>query len=229
MGLFNLYEKLSASPEPLTSTSSSSSSRRRQRLATTTTTATRTKLKTTPNSSSTSRAATAPAEPLVLPQVLAELQSQAAAISASQKGFIECIVNVTNTRVSAQRLCYHLDSEMYNFYNNPGSREQLKLARLQVQDWIRDVQQKILSFDRCICNSLPPVVAFGYRKRQKPSSYEAKRVKYLRLLRSLVAEFVAILMQQRVDLKEVCGDYCHFITEQYHSGKFCFYFQFSLI
>lgn len=156
-------------------------------------------------------------ESIIPTEVANELQSQMEAIVACQNNFIDCIISVTNTRVSAQRLCYRLDSDLYAYYNNPESRERLKLARLKVQEWIRDVQQKLLCHDRYISTHLPPLAKSGYRRRQKRTAYEVKREKYLRALRVRISEFVAILDQQKRDLKEVCNDYCQFITQQYHS------------
>ena len=201
MGLYQLYETLGASPEK-----TARSKRKRLKAE--------------------SRTETSP-EPLISHEIMNELQAQLSAISESQKAFIECIVAVTNARVSAQRLCYRLDSDLYSFYNNPESREQLKVSRLQVQGWIRDIQQQILSLDAYVGSTLP--ASTSHRKRHKKTVYEIKRTRYVRLLHSLIAEFVAILDQQKQDLKEVCNDYCQFITEQYHTGMYARIFTMPIV
>lgn len=204
MGIHQLYEKLGTSPEPALSSNNSNVSN---------------STNFTRSSASTGASVIGPSPEagMISNETANELQRHVAGIVDSQKALIDCVVAVTNARVSAQRLCYRLDSEAYSFYNNAESREQLKQARLRVMERIRDVQQRILVFDRYICTSVPPAVASGYRKRQRVSAYESKRGKYLRSLRSLVSEFSGLLDQQKRDLKEVCNDYCHFITERYQT------------
>lgn len=204
MGIYQLYEKLGPSPEPALSSNNSTNSSN-----------------TSATTGSSGMGPLPEAAGVISNETANELQRHVTGIVDSQKTLIECVVAVTNARVSAQRLCYRLDSEAYSFYNNAESREQLKQARLSVMERIRDVQQRILAFDRYICTSVPPAAASGYRKRprqrQRVSAYESKRSKYLRSLRALVSEFSGILDQQKRDLKEVCNDYCHFITERYQT------------
>jgi hypothetical protein len=120
----------------------------------------------------------------------------------SQKELISCIIHTTNTRVSAQRLSYRLDSDTFHHYNNSNSREELKLSRINVQNWIRNIHQQILALSTAAPASL------------HPSSPEYREVF---LLCQNVSEIILLLEQVRKDLKETCNDYCAFITGQYQS------------
>lgn len=123
-------------------------------------------------------------------------------LESSQKELISCIIHTTNTRVSAQRLSYRLDSDTFHHYNNSNSREELKLSRINVQNWIRNIHQQILALSTATPASL------------QPSSPEYGEVG---LLCQNVSEIILLLEQVRKDLKETCNDYCAFITGQYQS------------
>lgn len=128
------------------------------------------------------------------------LTKQLATLENSQKELISCIIHTTNTRVSAQRLSYRLDSDTYHQYNNSNSREELKLSRINVQNWIRNIHQQILALSTATPINLPP---------------NANESKDMHLLCQSLSEIILLLEQLRKDLKETCNDYCAFITAQY--------------
>ena len=136
----------------------------------------------------------------------------------SKQKFMDCVVSLTFQRVTAQRLCYRLDSDLYTFYNNPESQEAIRNLRIQTQTWIQDIQHKLLALDRYLLQEVPTLPDCGPR-----SAYQMARSRYLQELRIIIVEFLAILDQQKQDLKALCNEYCEFVSEQYYASKSIFF------
>lgn len=128
---------------------------------------------------------------------------------------VERIAANTNQRVTAQRLCYDMGSSKYDVYNNEQTRAEISRIRSQVQNWIQDIQKQLLGLDKYLADALPPV-----GRRQHRSTYEMGRTQYLRGLRSLLTEFLEITVQLKRDLKDLCNEYCEYISEKYYTGKY---------
>lgn len=146
--------------------------------------------------------------------VVSQLKTHISKITAGKQEFMDCVVTLTLQRVSSQRLCYRIDSELYAVYNNPESREAIRTLRTEVQTWIREIQKRMLALDSYLTQEVPAVARYGMK-----SAYETVRKQYAQELQGLISEFIAILEQQKRDLKELCNEYCNFVSEQYYASK----------
>lgn len=152
-----------------------------------------------------------PSPPL---EVTAQLETCFSNLQSSMDHLMHCIETANYQRVAAQRLCYDIDSELYDTYNNDTSRSDIKKLRTSISDQLKSIQQQLLSADKNIAHNLPPI-----GRKQVYNPYELCRMQNLRELRALLVEFLELLVQLKSDLKHLCNSYCEFISEKYFVSK----------
>lgn len=134
-----------------------------------------------------------------LPPLPDEVQEYFKGFTAKKHELIDSIVKVNCNRVSAQRICYNIDSELYSRYNNPETLDSIRTVRAEVKATIEDIQKLLVSLDLEIGRSYPQDVQHLF----------------LQQLRKSTTEFLGILIQTRQDMMDTCLQYVKYITKQY--------------
>lgn len=134
-----------------------------------------------------------------LPPLPDEVQEYFKGFTAKKHELIDSIVKVNCNRVSAQRICYNIDSELYSRYNNPEILDSIRTVRAEVKATIEDIQKLLVSLDIEIGQTYPQDVQHLF----------------LQQLRKSTTEFLGILIQTRQDMMDTCLQYVKYITKQY--------------
>jgi hypothetical protein len=134
-----------------------------------------------------------------LPPLPGEVQNYFKDFTAKKHELIDSIVEVNRNRVSAQRICYNMDSELYGRYNNPEILDSIRTGRAEVKTTIEDIQRLLVLLNKEIGQLYPQDVQHLF----------------LQELRKSTTEFLGILSQTRQDMMDTCLQYVKYITKQY--------------